>query len=70
MPAATYRARVDALTAEAVREVGVLLTAFAPLDMVFGSPGPRAVVTGLCFFLLGILLCSIGLRMERRVVHV
>ena len=60
------RARVDQLSSEAVREVGVLLVAFAPLDTAFAGIGWATGVTGLIFLLLGLLLFGIGTRMELR----
>ena len=61
-----YRRRAKALRAEAVREVGVLLVAFSPLDAAFAPVGMRALMIGLIFLLGGLLLFSIGLMMERR----
>ena len=60
------RAKVEQLNAEAVREVGVLLVAFSPLDAAFAGPGWAIGATGLIFLLLGLLLFSIGTRMELR----
>ncbi|MEA3245581.1 MAG: hypothetical protein U9Q74_05440 [Gemmatimonadota bacterium] len=59
------RAREDALTAEAIREVGVLLVALAPLDLTFGNVSLRTVVGALFFVLLGLYCFRVGLRMER-----
>ena len=60
------RAREDALTAEAIREIGVLLVALAPLDFGFGSFSARTALVALSFVLAGVLLFRIGLRMEVR----
>ena len=58
------RSRREALTAEAVREIGILLVAFAPLDAVFAAPRTDAFSTVLLFVLFGLLFFLIGLRME------
>jgi hypothetical protein len=65
----SYRVRADALKAEAVREIGVLLVAFSPLDAAFAPFGARTLLVGLIFLIGGLLLFGIGLKMERRVVH-
>jgi hypothetical protein len=58
------RSRREALTAEAVREIGTLLVAFTPLDAVFAPAPSGALGTVLLFVLFGLLLFLIGLRME------
>ena len=58
------RARESALIAEAVREIGILLIAFAPLDAVF-APAEGSRSAGLFFALLGLVLFVIGLKLER-----
>jgi hypothetical protein len=60
------RHREEALTAEAVREVGVLLVALAPLDMAFGPATLHNVAIALSFILVGLFLFILGLRLERR----
>jgi len=49
---------------EAMREIGVLLIAFAPLDTAFAGGRP-AVGWALLFFLAGLFLFGVALRMER-----
>jgi hypothetical protein len=58
--------RREAMIADAIREVGVLFVTFAPLDLAFqGSPNPP-VAAALIFFLAGVLLFGVGLRMGAR----
>jgi hypothetical protein len=63
-PPQTARTRIEALTAEAIREVGVLFVAFAPLDTVFAPSAPGTFAVALLFLLVGLPLFLIGLRME------
>ena len=63
------RAHEDSLKADAVREVGILLSAFAPLDVALTATSVRTLVVGLTFLLLGISLFYYGLRMDRNVQH-
>lgn len=65
MPASRHgNEREHALTADAVREVGVLLVAFSPLDGVFAGTATSSLLFGLLFFLLGLLLFRMRLKME------
>ena len=50
---------------EAMREIGVLLMAFTPLDAAF-TPGARMGGRWLLFLSIGILLFVTALLMERR----
>jgi len=50
---------------EAMREVGVLFVAFAPLDAAF-SGGPRAVRVAVAFFGIGLVLFVGAVVLERR----
>lgn len=52
---------------EGMREVGVLLIAFAPLDAVLAAPAARPVL--LLFLLLGITFFSMAVLLERRGAH-
>jgi hypothetical protein len=49
---------------EAMREIGVLLVAFTPLDAAF-TPGAQMGGRWLLFLLIGILLFAMALLMER-----
>ena len=56
---------VEERIVEAMREVGVLLVAFAPLDAAF-SGGPRALSWLLLFLSFGLLLFVGALVLERK----
>lgn len=49
---------------EAMREIGVLLMAFTPLDAVLAEPRRTTVL--LLFFWLGIFLFTVAVSLERR----
>jgi len=49
---------------EAMREIGVLLIAFAPLDTAFAG-ARSAIGWALLFFLAGLFLFGVALRMGR-----
>jgi hypothetical protein len=51
---------------EAFREIAVLFIALAPLDVALGAHGLEAVVTGLIFVGIGIILFAGALINERR----
>ena len=51
---------------EAFREIAVLFIALAPLDVALGAHGLEAVVTGLIFVGIGIILFAGTLINERR----
>jgi hypothetical protein len=53
---------------DAMREIGTLLVAFAPMDAVLAEPGRRGLV--LIFCLVGVLLFMGSLWLERRDRHV
>ena len=53
---------------EAMREIGVLLIAFAPLEAAFSS-GSRALTWLLLFLLVGLSLFSAAVIFERRRSH-
>jgi hypothetical protein len=57
--------RVAERIEEAVREIGVLLIAFAPLEGTF-STSPRAGISLLLFLAFGLLLFGGALLNERR----
>jgi hypothetical protein len=57
--------REDALWAEALREVGILLVALAPLDFAFGDFALRSGLITAILVLIGILFFHAGIRMER-----
>jgi len=50
---------------EAMREVGVLLIAFAPLDAAF-SGGPGALRLAVAFFVVGLILFAGAVVLEGR----
>jgi len=52
---------------DAVREVGVLLMAFAPLDAVLAEPNARPRL--LLFLLLGVMLFLLAVMLEQRRTH-
>lgn len=58
------------LTGEVTKEIGILLTVFAPLDTLFrtekGTSLDWLISSGLCF--LGIVLIWIGIDQEREEV--
>ena len=61
---ATVQQRIE----EAMREVGVLLIAFAPLDAAF-TGGSRAARFAVAFFFGGLLLFAVAVGFERRRAH-
>ena len=64
----TLRALAKLRVEEALREVGVLLVAFAPLDMAF-SDAQRKLPTGALFLGLGVVSFSLAVRLEHRRTH-
>jgi hypothetical protein len=58
----TPRERIE----EAIREIGVLLVALAPLDAGFGQSFLAAVPGLLLFLVMGMTLFVIAIRLERR----
>jgi hypothetical protein len=68
MPDDSYSKTAYERTEDAMREVGTLLVAFAPLDAVLTEPGRRGYV--LLFFLVGALLFLGSLLLERSRRHV
>jgi len=56
--------RLDHLIGETLREVGLLLGAFAPLERVLGGHGgPYAMW---CFLFVGVTLVGVGMWLELR----
>jgi hypothetical protein len=51
---------------DAIREVGTLLVALAPLDMAFGADRTNALSYGLIFEAVGVSLFVLALFIERR----
>jgi hypothetical protein len=54
---------------DAIREVGTLLVALAPLDMAFGADRAHALRYGLIFEVIGVSLFLFALFLERRHSH-
>jgi hypothetical protein len=54
---------------DAIREVGTLLVALAPLDMAFGADRANALGYGLTFEGIGVSLFLFALFIERQRLH-
>ena len=54
---------------EAMREIGVLMLAFAPLDAAFAVESRDVVAVALTLTCVGIVLFALALLMERRRWH-
>ena len=60
------RQSVAQMAAEFLRELGVLLVAFGPLDYVFADPGTPLTRLGISAIVsLGMVLFGLGMVMER-----
>jgi hypothetical protein len=51
---------------DAIREIGTLILAFAPLDAVFSPEGSGSLDSVLLFLLLGLSFFLLALLLERR----